>query len=76
MPYSVVVVLPYIDMNQPRVKKGNFCYSNSVFHSVGTQGSEDNVSLNVHLGTILDLSLISEELQVVCKEAKYTTSTF
>ena len=30
----------------------------------------------MHLGTILDLSLISEELQVVYEEAKYATSTF
>ena len=49
--------------------------SNSVFHSVGTQGSEDSASLNMHLGTILDLFLISEELQVVYEEAKYAAST-
>lgn len=45
-------------------------------NAFGRQGSKDSVSLNGHLGTILDLSLITDELWVVCKEAECATPTF
>ena len=57
-------------------RRGELSLQQLCFPQCWQTSVRDGVSLNVYLGAVLDLSLVSDELQVVCKEAERATSTF